>query len=120
MKFTDDHEWVSISGDVATVGITDFAAGELGDIVYVELPDVGAAITAGESMGTIEAVKTVADLFAPVSGTILEINTTLEDEPEQVNGSPYEAGWFVKVTMADTSQLDSLMDHAAYQELTGK
>lgn len=121
MKFTEEHEWVRFddSEDV-TIGITEFAAGELGDIVYVELPEVGAEVNAMEPMGTIEAVKTVADLYAPVTGVVSAVNESLDDNPETVNGSPYEEGWFAKIKMSDKSQLDGLMDHAAYQELIGK
>lgn len=122
LRFTSEHEWVRIEdgSDDVEVGITDFAAGELGDIVFVELPEAGSAVTAGDSMGTIEAVKTVADLYAPVSGTIIESNPALESEPELVNGSPYERGWFVKLRMSDRTELESLMDRSAYQEMIGK
>lgn len=121
VRFTSDHEWVRFDdGDEVVIGVTDFAAGELGDIVYVELPDAGTEVKAGETMGTIEAVKTVADLFAPVSGTVTEVNGELEGEPEMVNSSPFEKGWFVKIKMSDRAELDSLMDHKAYEELTGK
>jgi len=120
VRFTEDHEWVRVEGEEALVGITDFAAGELGDVVYVELPDVGAEVTAGESMGTIEAVKTVADLFAPITGVVVEVNSALEDSPETVNNSPYEEGWFVKVKVSDPAQLEQLMDHARYAEFIGQ
>jgi glycine cleavage system H protein len=120
VRFTKDHEWVRLDGDEATVGITDFAAGELGDVVYVELPTEGAEITQGESMGTIEAVKTVADLYAPATGTVTEVNTALEDDPALVNSSPYEDGWFVRMHLGEKSQYEELMTHEAYQEMVGQ
>ena len=117
VRFTKDHEWVRFadSGDEVTIGITDFAAGELGDIVYVELPKVGGEVQAAASMGTIEAVKTVADLFAPVSGVVSAVNGALEQGPDLVNKDPYGDGWFVRLKMSNRKQLDGLMDHAAYQ-----
>ncbi len=120
LKFTKEHEWVRVDGDEATIGITDFAAGELGDIVYVELPKVGAAVTATQSMGTIEAVKTVADLFAPVSGVVTATNGALEQGPDLVNKDPFGDGWFVRVKVANRKELDGLLDHAAYQAMIGK
>ena len=121
MRFTKDHEWIRVGdGDEVTVGISEFAAGELGDIVYVELPGEGDGVRAGETMGTIEAVKTVADLYAPVSGVVSAINSTLDEDPEQVNSSPYENGWFVRIRMSDPAELENLMSHGAYQEMTGK
>jgi glycine cleavage system H protein len=122
MRFTSEHEWVRVEddGDEVTIGITEFAAGELGDIVFVELPEVEAEVKAEDTMGTIEAVKTVADLFAPVSGVITEVNAKLENSPEIINDSPYDEGWFVKLKMSDRSELESLMDHAAYQEMIGE
>ncbi len=120
LKFTKEHEWVRIDGDEATIGITDFAAGELGDIVFVELPKVGASVTAMQSMGTIEAVKTVADLFAPVSGVVTAINNSLEQGPDLVNKDPFGDGWFVRVKMSNKKELDGLMDQAAYQSMIGK
>ena len=120
LKFTKEHEWVRIDGDEATIGITDFAAGELGDIVYVELPKVGASVTATQSMGTIEAVKTVADLYAPVTGVVTAINGALEQGPDLVNKDPFGDGWFVRVKMSNRKELDTLMDHAAYQTMIGK
>ncbi len=120
LKFTKEHEWIRVDGDEATIGITDFAAGELGDIVYVELPKVGASVTAMQSMGTIEAVKTVADLFAPVSGVVAAINGALEHGPDLVNKDPYGDGWFVRVKMSNKKELDSLMDQAAYKTMIGK
>ncbi len=120
VRFTRDHEWVRADGDEAVVGITDFAAGELGDIVYLELPNVGSDVTAKQSLGTIEAVKTVADLFAPVTGTVSAVNTNLEQHPDLVNQDPYGDGWFVKVKMKDRKEFDELMDRAAYQSMIGK
>lgn len=119
LKYTKDHEWVRIEGDIATVGITDFAQKELGDIVYVEVETIGETIEAGEVFGTVEAVKTVSDLFMPLTGEILEFNSELESSPEMVNESPYESGWMVKVKV--TGELPSdLMDAEAYKELIGE
>lgn len=121
VRFTKDHEWVRLDGgDEVTVGITDFASGELGDIVYVELPKVGAEVSASQSMGTIEAVKTVADLFAPVSGVVSAVNGALEQGPDLVNKDPFGDGWFVRVKITKRAEFDALMDHAAYQEMIGK
>lgn len=121
VRFTRDHEWVRVDdGDEASIGITDFAAGELGDIVYVELPKVGADVKATQSMGTIEAVKTVADLFAPVTGTVSAVNAGLEQHPDLVNQDPFGDGWFVRVKMKDRKEFDALMDRAAYQSMIGK
>ena len=121
VRFTKEHEWVRLDGgDEVTVGITDFASGELGDIVYVELPKVGAKVGATQSMGTIEAVKTVADLFAPVSGVITAVNGALEQGPDLVNKDPFGDGWFVRVKMSTRGEFDALMDRAAYQEMIGK
>jgi glycine cleavage system H protein len=121
LRFTTEHEWVRFESDndEVVVGITDFAAGELGDIVFIELPEAGAEVKIEETMGTIEAVKTVADLYAPLSGVVTEVNAALEDGPELVNNSPYDEGWFVKIKMGDRSELDSLMEHPAYQEMIG-
>ena len=121
VRFTKEHEWVRLgNGEEVTIGITDFASGELGDIVYVELPKVGAEVSASQSMGTIEAVKTVADLFAPVSGVVTAINGALEKGPDLVNKDPFGDGWFVRVKMASRAEFDKLMDHAAYQDMIGK
>ncbi len=121
VRFTKEHEWVRLDGgDEVTIGITDFASGELGDIVYVELPKVGDNVSASQSMGTIEAVKTVADLFAPVSGVVSAINGALEQGPDLVNKDPFGEGWFVRVKIANRGEYDALMDHAAYQEMIGK
>jgi glycine cleavage system H protein len=117
LKYTKDHEWVRIDGDVATVGITDFAQGELGDIVYVEVETVDENLDAEEVFGTVEAVKTVSDLFLPVSGEIIEFNENLEDEPETVNSDPYGEGWMVKVKMSDTSEVEGLMSADEYKAL---
>ncbi len=118
LKYTKDHEWVKIEGDVATIGITEFAQKELGDIVYVEVETVGETIEAGEVFGTVEAVKTVSDLFMPVTGEILEFNDELESSPELVNESPYESGWMVKVKILGGTPGD-LLDAAEYAELVG-
>ena len=122
VRFTKDHEWVRIEqgSDVATVGITDFASGELGDVVFVEFPRVGQKVKAGEPMGTIEAVKTVADLFAPVSGVVEEANTALNDKPSLVSESPFDQGWFVKMRLSDRAELDKLMKKSEYDKLVGK
>jgi glycine cleavage system H protein len=115
LKYTKDHEWVRIEGDIATVGITDFAQGELGDIVFVEIETSGQSLAEHEVFGTVEAVKTVSDLFMPVSGEILEVNPGLEADPAAVNNDPYGAGWMIKVKLAAGADLSSLMDAAAYQ-----
>ncbi|MBN2184347.1 MAG: glycine cleavage system protein GcvH [Candidatus Krumholzibacteriota bacterium] len=118
--YTEDHEWVYIEDEIATIGISEYAAGELGDIVYVELPDVGADVQQTDSIGTIEAVKTVAELFSPISGKVIEINDSLIDDPEIINRSPYEDGWFVKIEMNDKGELDNLLDFGKYQEFLGE
>lgn len=120
LKYTKDHEWVSIDGDIATVGVTEFAQSELGDIVFVELDTEGDTMDQNEVFGTIEAVKTVSDLFMPLSGEITEVNSGLEDAPESVNESPYENGWMIKIKLSDKSELDGLLDVAAYKELIGQ
>jgi glycine cleavage system H protein len=120
LYYTKEHEWVrKDEGDVVVVGVTAFAAGELGDIVFVELPEAGAEVKMLEPCGTIETVKAVADLFSPVSGKVTDVNTELNDNPELVNQSPYEQGWFLKIEMSNTSELDELMSEAQYKELTG-
>jgi len=119
LKYTKDHEWISIDGDIATVGITDFAQGELGDIVYVEVETVDETLEAEEIFGTVEAVKTVSDLFLPLSGEIIEFNTALEDEPEKVNSDPYGDGWMIKIKISDASQIDGLLSADAYKDLVG-
>jgi glycine cleavage system H protein len=119
LKYTKDHEWIKIEGDVATVGITDFAQRELGDIVYVEVETVDETLDREEVFGTVEAVKTVSDLFLPLTGEIVEFNETLEDEPELVNSDPYEKGWMVKIKFSEASEVEDLLDAAAYKELVG-
>ncbi len=119
LKYTRDHEWVRVEGDIAVVGITDFAQGELGDIVYVEVETVDETLDKDEVFGTVEAVKTVSDLFLPVSGEIIEFNEALESEPEIVNSDPYGEGWMVKIRISDAAELDDLLDHAGYKELVG-
>jgi glycine cleavage system H protein len=118
-KYSQDHEWVQVEGDIATVGITDHAAGELGDIVYVDLPEVGAEYSAGDAVGSIESVKAVAELYLPVSGEIVEINGALDADPGLVNNSPLDDGWMVKVRLVDPAELDTLLDAAAYEDLLG-
>ncbi|MFM1745789.1 MAG: glycine cleavage system protein GcvH [Bacteroidota bacterium] len=119
LKYTKDHEWIRIDGDVATVGITDFAQGELGDIVYVEIETVGETVEKEAVFGTVEAVKTVSDLFMPLTGEVLELNSSLEGQPELVNKDPYGEGWMVKMKIADPGQLASLLDADAYKALIG-
>ena len=117
LKYTKDHEWVKIEGDIATVGITDFAQGELGDIVYVDVDTLDETVAIEEVFGSVEAVKTVSDLFMPITGEVIEFNEGLEDEPELVNSDPYGKGWMIKVKIADASQIDSLLSHEAYKDL---
>ena len=117
LKYSKDHEWVKIDGEIATIGITDFAQQELGDIVYVEIESIGKKLDAEEVFGTVEAVKTVSDLFMPLSGKVLEFNKALEDIPESVNDDPYESGWMIKVKIEDPSQISDLLDSDAYQQL---
>ncbi|TVQ87837.1 MAG: glycine cleavage system protein GcvH [Bacteroidetes bacterium] len=119
LKYTKDHEWIKADGDVATVGITDFAQNELGDIVYIEVNTVGETLEQEETFGTIEAVKTVSDLFMPVSGEIIEFNEELEGSPDVVNQDPYGNGWIVKIKLSDPSELDALLDAEKYKELVG-
>lgn len=120
LLYTKDHEWVKIEGDTATVGITDFAQGELGDIVYVEIEKEGEEVEMGEIFGTVEAVKTVSDLFMPISGEVSEVNSALESQPELVNSDPYGEGWMIRVKMSDASQKSKLLDSLAYKELIGQ
>jgi len=120
LKYTKDHEWISIDGEIATVGITDFAQRELGDIVYVEVETVGETLDADEVFGTVEAVKTVSDLFLPVSGEIIEFNEDLEDTPEDVNAEPYSKGWMIKMKISNTDDLNKLLDSNQYRELIGE
>ena len=119
LKYTKDHEWVKIEGDIATVGITDFAQSELGDIVYVEVETVDETLDIEEVFGTVEAVKTVSDLFLPLSGEIVEFNEALEDEPEKVNSDPYGEGWMIKLKFSDTSELDGLLSADDYKAHIG-
>lgn len=119
LKYTKDHEWISVDGDIATVGITDFAQGELGDIVYVEIETEGETLDQEEVFGSVEAVKTVSDLFMPVSGEIIEFNSELEGNPELVNSDPYGKGWMIKVKLSDAAEVDSLLDAAGYTALIG-
>lgn len=117
LKYTKDHEWARIEKGIVTVGITDYAQGELGDIVYIELPEVGREVSAGESFGTIEAVKAVSDLFAPLSGEVVEINSKLDESPEIVNDDPYGEGWMIKIKISNPAEIDSLLSKTAYEEL---
>ena len=117
LRYTKDHEWVRVDGDEATVGITEYAAGQLGDIVFVELPDVGRTVTQAAAFGVVESVKAVSDLFAPVSGEVAEANAELGANPELVNSDPYGAGWMIRVTLADPAQVDALLDPDAYDAL---
>ncbi len=120
LKYTKDHEWLLVDGSLGTVGITDFAQSELGDIVFVEMPEIGAALEQGKSFGTIEAVKAVSDLFAPVSGKVLEVNALCNDHPEQINKDPYGEGWLIKIHITDLAQTGHLLDVNAYRQLTDK
>jgi len=117
LLFTKEHEWLDIDGDEAQVGITDFAQGELGDIIFVELPEIGDSFNKDDVFGTIEAVKTVADLFMPVSGEIISINNIIEDNPEMINSNPLDDGWIIKIKITDKSEIDTLLDHNKYNEL---
>lgn len=119
LKYTKDHEWVKIDGDTATIGITDFAQSELGDIVYVDVDTLDDTVEKDEVFGSVEAVKTVSDLFMPLTGEVIEFNEALEDNPESVNKDPYTDGWMIKVKIADESQIDLLLDAEAYKELVG-
>ena len=119
LKFTKDHEWISLEGNTAVVGITDFAQGELGDIVFVEIETEGETLEKEEIFGTIEAVKTVSDLYMPVTGKVLEVNPKLEGEPELVNKDPYGEGWMVKIEVSDTAQFEALLSAADYEALIG-
>ncbi|MEZ2415966.1 glycine cleavage system protein GcvH [Muriicola sp. E247] len=119
LKYTKDHEWVRIEGDTATVGITDFAQSELGDIVYVEVETLDETLEKEEVFGTVEAVKTVSDLFLPLSGEIIAFNESLEDEPEKVNSDPYGEGWMIKIKFSNEAELEDLMSDTAYKELVG-
>ncbi len=118
LRYSREHEWVKVEGGVALIGITDFAQAELGDVVYVELPDVGTELEANGTFGVVESVKAVSDLYAPVSGVVAEVNATLEDEPELVNSDPYEDGWMIRVEMKDESELNDLLDADSYRSFT--
>lgn len=119
IKYTEEHEWISLEGDVATIGITDFAQGELGDIVFVEVETVGESLARNEVFGTVEAVKTVSDLYLPVSGQVLEVNERLADEPELINNDPFGEGWIIKLKVDNVADVDGLMDAGAYRESVG-
>ena len=119
LRYTKEHEWISVDGNVATIGITEFAQGELGDIIYVDIDSIGKEFSSEAVFGTVEAVKTVSDLFLPVSGTITEKNPLLDSQPEMVNQDPYGDGWMVKITLKDPAEVEALMDAAAYKALIG-
>jgi glycine cleavage system H protein len=119
LKYTREHEWIRVEGDEIVIGVTDFAQGELGDVVFIEIETEGETLSRGDTFGTIEAVKTVSDLYMPVDGDVLEVNPALEDTPELVNSKPYDEGWMVRVKVSDPSQLDDLLDADAYRELIG-
>ncbi len=120
LKYTKDHEWLRIEGDTGWIGITDYAQAELGDIVFVELPTIGSKLEQGKAFGTIEAVKAVSDLYAPVTGEVVEVNKEVQDSPEVVNKEPYERGWMLKVKLTNPSELGALLDVDAYKKLIGK
>ncbi len=120
LLYTKDHEWARLEGEIVVVGITDYAQGELGDIVFVELPQIGTAVSKGATFGTIEAVKAVSDLFAPFSGEVVEVNDNLENAPELINTSPYEDGWMIKIRISDPSDKSELLEAQQYQELLGE
>lgn len=120
LKYSKEHEWVKLEGDIAVTGITDFAQGELGDIVFIELPEVGSKVEFMQPFGTIEAVKAVSDLFSPLSGEVVEVNTSIEDDAGIVNSDPYGDGWIMKVKMDDQSELDKLLDASGYKDLIGQ
>lgn len=117
LKYSEDHEWVKVDGDIATIGITDFAQGQLGDVVFVEIETEGETLSKGDTFGTVEAVKTVSDLLMPIDGEVIEVNENLADAPESVNKDPYGDGWMVKVKMSDSSQINDLLDANAYKEV---
>ncbi len=119
LKYTDDHEWIKVDGDTATIGVTDYAQQQLGDVVFVEIETEGETLSKGETFGTIEAVKTVSDMFMPLGGEVIEVNPKLEDTPEIVNNSPYDDGWMVKIKIEDPSELDDLLSADAYKESIG-
>ena len=119
LRYSREHEWVRVDGEQATIGITSFAANELGDIVFVETPEAGATLSQFASFGVVESVKAVSDLYAPISGEVMEVNDALRDQPELLNTAPFEDGWIAKVKLSDPGELDALLDAAAYAELTG-
>ena len=119
LRYTKDHEWIKLEGDIATIGITDYAQRELGDIVYVEVETIGQSMEAGAVFGTVEAVKTVSDLFLPISGTIQELNSNLANAPESVNNDPYGDGWMIKMKVNDPADVNALLDAAAYESMVG-
>lgn len=116
LKYTEEHEWIMVEEDVVTIGITDFAQDQLGDVVFVELPEVGDQLQNGKPFGVVESVKAVSDVYAPVTGEVVEVNDELPDDPEMINNSPYEDGWMLKIRLSDTGELDGLMDADAYQK----
>ncbi len=120
LKYTKDHEWIKVTGSVGVIGITDFAQSELGDIVYVQLPEVGSKIEQGKAFGTVEAVKAVSDLYAPASGSVVEVNPTLSDHPEIINKDPYVEGWLIKISITNPAELDVLLDVQTYRSMIGK
>lgn len=115
-RYTEDHEWIAVEGEIGTVGITDHAQEQLGDVVFVELPDVGTELSQGDEAGTVESVKAASEIYAPVSGEVVEVNEALSDEPGQVNSEPFGAGWFYRIKIKDAGELDSLMDEDAYKK----
>ena len=115
LKYSEEHEWLLVEGDVATIGITDFAQDSMGDVVFVELPEVGTSVDAGQACGVVESVKAVSDIFSPVSGEVVEVNEVLPDTPEEVNSSPYEQGWIARIKLSDAGEVDKLMDADAYR-----
>jgi len=119
LRYSRSHEWVRVDGDTATIGITDFAQNELGDIVYLELPEVGRVLQRDDVFGTVESVKAVSDLYAPVSGEVIEVNEGLTESPEEINADPYERGWMIRVRMSDPGELNDLMDAATYEQANG-
>jgi glycine cleavage system H protein len=119
LKYTKSHEWVRVEGDVVTIGITDFAQSELGDVVYVDLPNVGRILAAGDSFGSVESVKTVSDVYAPVGGEVIEVNEALGAQSELINSDPYDKGYMIKIRLADPSQVDGLLDAAGYAAISG-
>ena len=118
LRYSSDHEWVKAEGDLVRIGITDYAQDALGDVVYVQLPEAGAVVAAGDAFGEVESTKSVSEIYAPVAGTVVQVNTALDDAPETVNSAPYGDGWIAVIQVADASALDGLLDAAAYAELT--